>query len=220
MKVRVTITICFIPSALYTINRTKRRIVFVGNGSSYWAARFSEFLWREFVNPDCISLQSYDFVRSKYLISPNDIFVVFSHRGTKTFSIQSLDVARKSRATTVLVTGLGSPENLISTTSTTTTTPDIRIETCAQENCGAFTVSLTSVLVRMIQWIGLSNKDILQRFQQTIDNIVLPMKMEVLPKFPNNLVIVGDLIREVVAHEVALKISETCYIPVRSFGLE
>jgi len=126
-----------LPSAIYTINPTKRRIVFVGIGSSHWAARFSEFLWREFVNPDCISLQSYDLVRSKYLISPNDIFVVFSHRGTKTFSIQSLDVARKSR-----------------------------------------------------------------------------------PKFHNNLVIVGDLIREVVAHEVALKISETCYIPVRSFGLE
>lgn len=32
--------------------------------------------------------------------------------------------------------------------------------------------------------------------------------------------IVGDLIHEVVAHEVALKISETCYLPVRSFGLE
>lgn len=204
-----------LPSAIYTINPTKRRIIFVGIGSSYWAARFSEFLWRENVNPDCISLQSYDFVRSKYLISPNDIFVVFSHRGTKTFSIQSLDVAKKSRATTVLVTGLGSPENL-----TSATTPDIRIETCTQENCGAFTISLTSAMVRMIQWIGLSNKDILERFHDTIDNIVLPMKMEVLPKFPNNLAIVGDLIREVVAHEVALKISETCYIPVRSFGLE
>src|SRR5437879_11752154 len=48
------------------------------------------------------------------------------------------------------------------------------------------------------------------------------MKMEeyVLPKYLGNLVIVVDLIREVVAHEVALKISETCYIPVRSFGLE
>jgi fructoselysine-6-P-deglycase FrlB-like protein len=34
------------------------------------------------------------------------------------------------------------------------------------------------------------------------------------------LVIVGDLIHEVVAREVALKISETCYVPVRSFGLE
>ena len=30
----------------------------------------------------------------------------------------------------------------------------------------------------------------------------------------------GDLIHEIVAHEVALKISETSYIPVRSFGLE
>ena len=148
------------------------------------------------------------------MVSPNDIFVVFSHRGTKTFSIQSLDVARKSRATTVLATGLGSPESL-----TPTTIPDIRIETCAQENCGAFTKSLTSALIRLIQWIGLSRKDILERFRDTIDNIILPMKMEVLPKFPNNLVIVGDLIREVVAHEVALKISETCYIPVRSFGL-
>jgi fructoselysine-6-P-deglycase FrlB-like protein len=102
-----------LPSAIYTINPIKRRMVFVGIGSSYWAARFSEFLWREIVSPDCISLQSYDFVRSKYLISPSNIFVVFSHRGTKTFSIQSLDVAKKSRATTVLVTGLGSQKILL-----------------------------------------------------------------------------------------------------------
>ena len=135
---------------MYTINPTKRRTIFVGIGSSYWAARFSEFLCREFVNPDCISIQSYDFVRSKYLISPNDIFVVFSHRGTKTFSIQSLDLAKKSGARTVLVTGMGSPDNLTPTTAATTTaTPDIRIETCAQENCVAFTISLTSALARM-----------------------------------------------------------------------
>jgi fructoselysine-6-P-deglycase FrlB-like protein len=153
------------------------------------------------------------------LISANDIFVVFSHRGTKTFSIQSLDIAKKSSATTVLVIRLGSPDNF--TPTTPATTPDIRIETCAQENCGAFTISLTSALVRIIQWIGLSNKDIIER-KQTIDNIAFPMKMEefLLPKFLGNLVIVGDLIRDVVAHEVALKISETCYIPVRSFGLE
>lgn len=41
------------------VSHTKRRIVFVGIGSSYWAARFSELLWREYVNPDCTSLQSY-----------------------------------------------------------------------------------------------------------------------------------------------------------------
>jgi fructoselysine-6-P-deglycase FrlB-like protein len=37
-----------LPSALYTIDSDKRRVVFVGIGSSYWAAKISEFLWREY----------------------------------------------------------------------------------------------------------------------------------------------------------------------------
>jgi hypothetical protein len=65
----------------------------------------------------------------------------------------SLDIAKKSSATTVLVIRLGGPDNF--TPTTPATTPDIRIETCAKENC-AFTISLTSALVRIIQWIGLS----------------------------------------------------------------
>src|ERR687887_2182774 len=64
-------------------------------------------------------------------------------------------------------------------------------------------------------------QDFLEKFTEAIDIIeqVIPFEVQ-LPKFPANLVIVGDLIHEVVAREVALKISETCYIPVRSFGLE
>ena len=65
---------------------------------------------------------------TQYFISPNDIFVVFSHRGTKTFSLQALEIAKKLGTTTILVTGIGSPDN---------PTADIRMETCAQENCGA-----------------------------------------------------------------------------------
>ena len=38
-----------LPSALSTIDSDKRRIVFVGIGSSYWAARISEFLWSEYI---------------------------------------------------------------------------------------------------------------------------------------------------------------------------
>ncbi len=201
-----------LPSAIYTTNSQQRRLIFVGIGSSYWAARISEFLWREHVSPDCISLHSYDFVKSKFLISTNDIFVLFSHRGTKTFSLQALEIAKKSGATTILVTGIGSPGN---------SSADIRIETCAQENCGAFTISLTSAIARIIQWIGLqSNKEIIVRFNETIDKIQLPFNIVRLPSYTTNFVIVGDLIREAVAHEVSLKISETCYLPVRSFGLE
>jgi fructoselysine-6-P-deglycase FrlB-like protein len=201
-----------LPSAIYTTNSQQRRLIFVGIGSSYWAARISEFLWREHVSPDCISLHSYDLVKSRFLISTNDIFVLFSHRGTKTFSLQALEIAKKSGATTILVTGIGSPGN---------SSADIRIETCAQENCGAFTISLTSAIARIIQWIGLqSNKEIIVRFNETIDKIQLPFNIVRLPSYTANFVIVGDLIREAVAHEVSLKISETCYLPVRSFGLE
>jgi fructoselysine-6-P-deglycase FrlB-like protein len=47
------------------------RIVFIGIGSSYWVARFAEFLWREYNAGTSItttttpsSIQSFDFVRS------------------------------------------------------------------------------------------------------------------------------------------------------------
>jgi fructoselysine-6-P-deglycase FrlB-like protein len=86
---------------------------------------------------------------------------------------------------------------------------------------GAFTISLTSAITRITQWIGMYNAVFLERFKDAINVLEkeLPFKVH-LPKFFDNLVIVGDLIREVIAHEVALKISETSYLPVRSFGLE
>jgi glutamine---fructose-6-phosphate transaminase (isomerizing) len=196
------------------------RIVFIGIGSSYWVARFAELLWREYYISSTItritpsSVQSFDFVRSKYAISKNDIIVVFSHRGTKTFSMKALEIAKESGVTTVHVTGIGSP-------LTTSIKADFRIETCPQENCGAFTVSLTSAITRIIQWIGMYNPVFIERFKDTINILEkeLPFKIQ-LPKSFGNLVLVGDLTREIVAHEVALKISETSYLPVRSFGLE
>jgi fructoselysine-6-P-deglycase FrlB-like protein len=59
----------------------------------------------------------------------------------------------------------------------------------------------------------------LDRFKETVENLTLLIGIQ-LPKYYANLVIVGDLIREVVAHEISLKISETTYLPVRSYGLE
>jgi glutamine---fructose-6-phosphate transaminase (isomerizing) len=204
-----------IPTELKNLRANK--ITFIGIGSSYWVARFAEFIWRDYntivaITPS--SLQSFDFVRSKYVLSKNDMVVVFSHRGTKTFSMKALEIAKKSGASTVLVTGIGSP--LTSNNKT-----DFRIETCPQENCGAFTISLTSAITRIIQWIGMYNAVFLERFKDAINVLEkeLPFKVH-LPKFFDNLVIVGDLIRESIAHEVALKISETSYLPVGSFGHE
>lgn len=61
----------------------------------------------------------------------------------------------------------------------------------------------------------------MKKFKESIKILEKGLPFEIcLPKFLTNLVIVGDLIREVVAHEIALKISETSYLPVRSYGIE
>jgi glucosamine 6-phosphate synthetase-like amidotransferase/phosphosugar isomerase protein len=52
-----------------------------------------------------------------------------------------------------------------------------------------------------------------------VENLTLPFEVQ-LPQYYTNLVIAGDLIREVVAREISSKIAETTYLPVRSFGLE
>jgi fructoselysine-6-P-deglycase FrlB-like protein len=209
-----------LPHELETVSilSSSRRLVFVGIGSSYWAARFSEFLWRDYANvngrKDPISVQSFDFVRMKLLhILPEDIVIVFSHRGTKTLSMQALEIAKKKYgAITILITGIGSPVSKPGIV-------DFRIKTCTQETSGAFTISLTSAIVRIVQLIGFSNKVVSERFKETVKSMTLPFDVQV-PMYYDNLVIVGDLIREVVAREISLKIAETTYLPIRSYGLE
>lgn len=171
-----------------------KRIYFVGIGSSFWAAKMAEFLWREYIQMDAIAIQSYDFVNSSYFISPNDIVVVFSHRGTKTFSVRALEMTkRRYNAYTVLITGLQSPISI---------NTDFRMETCPQENCGAFTISLTSAIVRVLQWIDIFSNGLIDRFRIWLQLFRLPFKIQKLPKFPEKLILVGDLIREPIAHEV------------------
>jgi fructoselysine-6-P-deglycase FrlB-like protein len=201
-----------LPSGLSTHNFN--RIYFVGTGSSFWAAKIAEFLWRQYVQKNAITTHSYDFVNSKYFVCANDVVVVFSHRGTKIFSRRALEMAKEQyNATTVLITGLHSPTSI-------NTNVDIMIETCPQENCGAFTISLTSAIVRILQWIDIYSAGLIDRFRIWLESFRLPFNIQKLPKFHNKLIIVGDLIREAIAHEVALKISETSYLPVRSYGLE
>ena len=82
-----------LPSRLSTADF--KRIHFIGTGSSFWAAKIAEFLRREYVHMDAIAVQSYDFVNSRYFVFTNDIVAVFSHRGTKTFSIKALEVTKE-----------------------------------------------------------------------------------------------------------------------------
>ena len=156
-----------IPTELKTIRY--RKIVFVGIGSSDCVARIAEFLWRAYVlnTPisdtskviEPLSVQSFDFAKSYHAISNNDVVVVISHRASKSFSMQALEVAKNYGARTVLITGIGSPPNAKA---------DFRLETCLQENSEAFTISVTSAIVRIIQWVGLYDRSFVEKFRATI----------------------------------------------------
>jgi fructoselysine-6-P-deglycase FrlB-like protein len=82
-----------LPSRLSALDFKK--IYFIGIGSSFWVAKIAEFLRGEYVVMDVNGVQSYDLVNSRYIVSPDDIVVIFSHRGTKIFSFRALEVVKE-----------------------------------------------------------------------------------------------------------------------------
>jgi fructoselysine-6-P-deglycase FrlB-like protein len=88
-----------LPSRLSTLDF--ERVYFVGIGGSFWVAKIAEFLWREYVQRDAITINSYDFVNSRYFVSANDVVLVFSHRGTKTYSIRALKIPKHATVLTL-----------------------------------------------------------------------------------------------------------------------
>jgi DNA-binding MurR/RpiR family transcriptional regulator len=154
------------PQNIYQIVKGRKRVYFVGTGSSFWISGISEFLCKKYLDRielDIISVTSFDFVRSRFLVSTNDIVVVFSHRaGPNTISIRALDKAKAFyRATTILVTGIDSPNY--------SKMADLRIETCSHERSEAYTISVTSAIVRIIQLLGMFNNNLLEAFEDYIE---------------------------------------------------
>jgi len=85
---------------------------------------------------------------------------------------------------------------------------------------GAFTISLTTALVRIIQMIGVLNDNFLKKFTNYVAQLKMPMNISQFPKFLDKITLVGDAIREPIAGEINLKIAEMAYLQVRSYGLE
>ena len=108
-----------------------QRFYFVGIGSSYHVAEIACWLWRKFVAVEAYAVSSFDGVKTPQPFKSGDVVVLFSHSGSKSYTLESAKVARVQGATTVGVTCIGSPwkEDL-----------DYRIETCERENTGAFRI--------------------------------------------------------------------------------
>ena len=185
----------------------KRDIHFVGIGSSYFAARLSEWLWRTHVGPRAWAVSSFDFCRASQPVRRGDAVVVFSHRGTKSFSVEAAARARKVGAVVIGITGKDSPWKGL----------HHRLETTEQEDTGGFTKSLTAALVWVVRWID--DKKLTAAVRKTAKRIPTEQKFyKVGPR--TDLVLLGDAIREWTAREAGLKAQETAWLNARAFGLE
>lgn len=185
----------------------RRRITFVGIGTNYHAARIAQWLWRKRVSAEAYAVPSFDFVRMPQPVGRGDVVVVLSHRGTKSFTVESAAAARRAGAVTVGITGRASPLKPLTH----------RIESCEMEDTGAFTKSLTTTLGWIVRWMG--DPELESGLGKACGRLMAG------PAFPRlrpdtDVVLVGDLGREWVAREIALKLEEAAYLRARAFGLE
>jgi glucosamine--fructose-6-phosphate aminotransferase (isomerizing) len=117
----------------------KRRIHLVGIGTSWHAALVARHWFRKFAGtgPEVEAWHSFEFCAYPPL-SADDAVIVISHRGTKTYSILALEMAKSSDAYTVAITSTNPGPRI--------TAADVHLTTVEQERSSAFTVSYTAAL--------------------------------------------------------------------------
>ena len=121
----------------------KKRIFFVGIGTSLHAAQVAEHFLRHLTKgrAEARAEQSFEFVDYPFALSADDAVIIITHTGTTSYSIKALDMARAARALTIAITGEGSSKEIHAA--------DYMITTCAQEVCFAYTKSYSAALAAL-----------------------------------------------------------------------
>ena len=125
----------------------KRRLYLVGIGTSWHAALTAEHWFRQLAGPSSPEAQawhSFEFVAyPPPALGPDDAVVIISHRGTKRYSYEALDLAHERGALTLAISSTDPGPRLAPA--------EVKFQTVAQEQSAAFTVSYTSALTVMAQ---------------------------------------------------------------------
>ena len=124
----------------------KRRLFLIGIGTSWHAALTAEHWFRQLagIHPEAQAWHSFEFVAyPPPALGPDDAVIIISHRGTKTYSFEALDVATERGALTIAISSTDPGPRL--------SPAAIKFQTVEQEKSAAFTVSYTSALAVMAQ---------------------------------------------------------------------
>ena len=115
-----------------------RRVYLAGTGTSGHAAAVTEYLYRS-LGLDAEARTAFDLANYGPRIRPEDVVVLISHRGAKTYGNRVLDLARSAGAKSIGVTGLDSPMSV----------PEVIFHTSPQEKSSTHTMSYTGNLMAL-----------------------------------------------------------------------
>ena len=206
----------------------KQRLHIVGIGTSWHAALVAEHWFRRFctVSMEVQAWHSFEFCAYSPQLSDMDAVIVISHRGTKTYSFQALEMAKAAGSYTVSITATDPGPRI--------EVADAVLNTVEQERSAAFTVSYTAALTVLAllatsvgSWMDNTNEVPLLRSQleavpQQITQVLTQggMVQQAARRFQsrNRFICVGWGPNSANAYEVALKIKETS--PCDSEGLQ
>lgn len=206
------------------------RVILAGIGTSFHAAWAAEFILRQYAGDlDFRAVNSFDLALYGPQVRASDAVIVISHRGTKGYSVMSLQRAREAVARTALITGQGA--DLTASGGLT----DTVFYTVPQEKSSAHTysyvgsVAVLSALAQELGILNVSDEKIEDRFlmevvpQSIRDALGTNSEIAGLARefaSARRIFIVGGGPAAIVAHEIGLKIKETSYSPAEGIMTE
>ena len=198
-----------------------KRAHIVGIGTSWHAALIGEDLLRNHAGrEDARAWNSYEFYHRPPALDADDAVIVLSHRGTKTYSARSLELARESGASAAILTGVGSDARR--------DLARVVVETSEPDPSSAFTISHTAALTALTMLaVELSGEDPAQSLSGLPDAVRDAVSTEDAVKewaaASTNIqrfYFAGTGANASTAYEAALKMKEANYTTTEGFHLE
>ena len=201
-----------------------RKLFLVGIGTSHHAAQIAGHLFREYApGIACEVWHAFDFALYGPALAAEDVIIAISHRGTKRFTLQSLERGKRAGCTMALVSGQAAPEPPVAL--------DFVYPTVAQEQSSAHTVSFTGavgVLADLARQIAgnssLETKLLVEAIPSAL-SAALASEDQMAAwaeqhQHSRRIWLVGGGPTAVVAQEVALKIKEASYLQAEGLPVE
>ncbi|MGC2288317.1 MAG: SIS domain-containing protein, partial [Thermoplasmata archaeon] len=200
-----------------------RRIYLAGTGTSSHAAIVTEYLYRS-LGLDAEARTVFDLANYGPRLRPEDVVVLISHRGGKTYGNRVLELARAAGAKSIGVTGLDSPMSI----------PEVIFHSAPQEKSSTHTMSYTGNLMALamagvayaerggstphplrsvLEAMPMTFEGVLQR-----EHVIQPVAQSLSNS--GRLVLAGAGPNVQTAREGALKVKESSYLVAEGFEFE